>query len=117
MTNWGADFKQTDQQILDGLAQAQQWWVGQSGGAVPSWATASGIAPVASGASSLEAGCGLRNNGAGFSEIAADVAGQAYPGVDFSGRSPNQAASPSPRPPPTPSASPGWPSRRWVPDR
>ncbi len=89
VTNWGADFKQTDQQILDGLAQAQQWWVGQSGGAVPSWATASGIALVASGASSFEAGCGLRNNGVGFSEISADVAGQAYPGVDFSGRSPN----------------------------
>ena len=56
---------------------------------IPSWTTASGIAPVASGASSFEAGCGLRNNGAGFSEIAADVAAQAFPGVDFSGRSPN----------------------------
>ncbi|RYC13763.1 hypothetical protein [Nocardioides zhouii] len=89
IVNWGADFKQTDQQILDGLGQAQQWWVGQSGGVIPTWTTASGIAPVTSGASSFEAGCGLRNNGDGFSEIAADVAGQAFPGVDFSGRSPN----------------------------
>ena len=89
VTSWGADFKQTDQQILDGLAQAQQWWVGQAAGVIPTWTTASGVAQVASGASSFEAGCGLRNNAAGFSEITADVAAQAFPGIDFSGRSPN----------------------------
>ncbi len=89
VVNWGADFKQTDPQILDGINQAQQWWVGQSGGQIPAWTTATGVALVSSGASSFAAGCGLRNNGEGFSEIMADVAAQAYPGVDFSGRSPN----------------------------
>jgi hypothetical protein len=89
VVNWGTDFKQTDPQILDGLAQAQQWWVGQSAGVIPSWTTASGVALVSSGASSFAAGCGLRNNGEGFSEIAADVAAQAFPGVDFSGRTTN----------------------------
>ena len=89
VVNWGADFKQTDPQILDGLAQAQQWWVGQSAGVIPAWTTATGVALVSSGASSFAAGCGLRNNGEGFSEIAADVAAQAFPGVDFSGRSTN----------------------------
>ena len=89
VVNWGADFKQTDPQLLDGVNQAQQWWVGQSGGQIPAWTTASGVALVSSGASSYEAGCGLRNNGAGFGDIAADVAAQAYPGIDFSGRSQN----------------------------
>ncbi|MBL0747738.1 hypothetical protein [Nocardioides baculatus] len=87
VTNFGA-IGLTDQQILDGLAGAQQYWVRESSGLIPAWNTVTGVVPVASGAGSAT-DCGLTNNGASFGAIADSVGSQAFPGVDFSGGSPN----------------------------
>ncbi|MDZ5663566.1 hypothetical protein SFC79_17460 [Nocardioides sp. S-58] len=88
VTNFGA-VGLTDAQILDGLAGAQQYWVRESGGQIPSWTTASPVVPVASAAGSTASGCGLGAGGADFGAIAASVGSQAFPGVDFSGSSPH----------------------------
>ncbi|HSU01120.1 MAG TPA: hypothetical protein VLK03_01105 [Nocardioides sp.] len=88
VTNFGT-IGLTDAQILAGVSGAQQYWVRESAGQVPAWTTASAVVPVAAGAGSVAAGCGLGNGGADFDAIAGNVAAQAFPGVDFSGRSPN----------------------------
>ena len=87
VTNFGP-IGLTDQQVLDGLAGAQQYWVRESSGLIPAWGTASGVVPVAAGAGSAT-DCGLSNNGASFAAIADNVGAQAFPGIDFSGGSPN----------------------------
>ncbi len=87
VTNFGA-IGLTDQQILDGVSASQQYWVRESSGLIPTWTTAAGVAPVVAGAGS-PTDCGLTNNGASFSPIADNVGAQAFPGVDFSGGSPN----------------------------
>lgn len=88
VTNFGA-IGLTDAQILATVQGAQAYWVRESAGMIPSWSTASAVVPVASGAGSAAGGCGLGNGGADFDAIADNVAAQAYPGVDFSGASPN----------------------------
>ncbi|GAA1918576.1 hypothetical protein [Nocardioides hwasunensis] len=88
VTNFGP-IALTDAQALDGIKQAQDWWVGQSGGQIAAWNTVTGVVPVDSAAGSAAAGCGLGNDGADFSGIVASVGAQAFPGVDFSGASPN----------------------------
>lgn len=79
----------SDAQVLAGVSSAQQYWVGQSAGMIPGWTTASGVVPVTAGAGSVAGGCGLGNGGADFGAIVDDVAAQAFPGVDFSGKAPN----------------------------
>ncbi|GAA5119754.1 hypothetical protein GCM10023339_34030 [Alloalcanivorax gelatiniphagus] len=88
VTNFGS-VALTNQQILAGVAAAQAYWVRESAGTIPSWTTASGVVPVASSAGSAAAGCGLGSGGADFSAITQAVGAQAFPGVDFSGASPN----------------------------
>jgi hypothetical protein len=88
VTNFGA-VGLTDAQILAGVSGAQQYWVRESAGVIPAWTTAAGVAAVASGAGSAALGCGLGAGGAEFDQIASSVATQAFPGVDFSGTSPN----------------------------
>ena len=87
VTNYG-EIALPDTDILAQIGAAQGWWIGQSGGQVPAWNTVTGVTPVAANAGSTT-DCGLGNDGASFGAIAADVGAQAYPGVDFSGRSPN----------------------------
>ena len=87
VTNFGT-IGLTDQQVLDGIAGAQAYWVRESSGVIPTWTTATGVVPVASGVGSTT-DCGLANGGESFSAIAQNVGSQAFPGVDFSGRSPN----------------------------
>ncbi|CAM3778070.1 hypothetical protein [Nocardioides zeicaulis] len=88
ITNFGT-IGLTDQQVLDTITGSQAYWVRESGGLVPSFTTVTGVAAVAAGAGSAAGGCGLGNGGADFDAIAQNVAAQAYPGVDFSGASPN----------------------------
>jgi hypothetical protein len=82
-------FALTDAQILANVNASQQYWVRESGGQIPAWTTASGVAAVASSASSYAAGCGLGSGGSDFAAVVQSVASQAYPGIDFSGASPN----------------------------
>lgn len=82
-------FALTDAQILANVNASQQYWVRESGGQIPAWTTASGVAAVSSTASSFAAGCGLGAAGADFAAVVQSVASQAYPGVDFSGKAPN----------------------------
>lgn len=88
ITNLGA-FTRTDASIVQQLDAAQSFWVRESAGMIPSWTTLPGIVPVNSTAASVAGGCGLGMGGSQFDAIAEDVAAQAYPGVDFSGESPN----------------------------
>lgn len=88
ITNFGT-VGLTDQQILDTINGSQAYWVRESSGMIPSFTTVTGVAAVAAGAGSVAGGCGLGNGGADFDAIAQNVGAQAYPGVDFSGASPN----------------------------
>ncbi len=90
VTNFGpGTFALNDAQILANVNASQQYWVRESGGQIPAWTTVTGVAAVASSASSFAAGCGLGAGGADFAAVVQSVASQAYPGVDFSGASPN----------------------------
>ena len=88
VTNFGA-IGLSDAAILSNLAAAQEYWVRQSNGLIGSWATATGVVPVSSTAGSAAAGCGLGNGGADFDAVTSSVGAAAFPGVDFSGASPN----------------------------
>lgn len=88
VTNFGT-VGLTDAQILAAVGESQAYWVRESSGQIPAWNTVTGVAAVASAASSFPAGCGIGNNGADFDAVAQSVGSQAFPGVDFSGRSPN----------------------------
>jgi hypothetical protein len=88
VTNFGA-IGLSDAQILEGIATSNQYWVRESAGMIPAWNTVTGVTPVASPVSSYAAGCGLGNGGADFQAVAQAVGAAAYPGVDFSGASPN----------------------------
>ncbi|WP_210443298.1 hypothetical protein [Nocardioides sp. SYSU D00065] len=88
VTNFGT-IGLSDQQILANIDASQQYWVRESAGMIPSWTTVTGVTPVTTTASSVGAGCGLGAGGADFPAVVDSVAAQAYPGVDFSGRSPN----------------------------
>lgn len=87
VTNYG-EIALPDADVLAQIGAAQTWWIGQSGGQIPAWNTVTGVTPVAAAVGSAT-DCGLGNGGASFGAIAADVGALAYPGVDFSGRSPN----------------------------
>lgn len=88
VTNFGA-IGLTDEQILATVNASQQYWVRESAGRIPAWMTATGVVPVASAAGSAAGGCGLGSGGADFGAVVQSVGSQAFPGVDFSGRSPN----------------------------
>lgn len=88
VTNFGA-IALTDAQILANIDATQAYWVRESGGQIPSWTRTPTVAAVASGAGSAANGCGLGNGGVDFAAITQSVGSQAYPGVDFSGLSPN----------------------------
>lgn len=88
VTNFGA-IGLTDEQILATVNASQQYWVRESAGHIPAWTTATGVVPVASAAGSAANGCGLGAGGADFGAIVQSVGSQAFPGVDFSGKSPN----------------------------
>ena len=79
----------TDQQILATVDASQAYWVRESAGQIPAWTRVTGVAAVTTTASSFAAGCGLGNGGADFAAVVESVGAQAYPGVDFSGSSPN----------------------------
>ena len=82
-------FTVSDAEIVAQVEGAQQYWVRESGGIIPAWTTATGLTPTTSGAASVAGGCGLGQGGAQFGAIARDVGSRLYPGVDFSGDSPN----------------------------
>ncbi len=82
-------FALSDAQILATVNASQQYWVRESEGRIPAWSTVTGVAAVASSASSFAAGCGLGAGGADFAAVVESVASQAFPGVDFSGATPN----------------------------
>ena len=88
VTNFGA-IALTDEQILATVNASQQYWVRESAGQIPAWTTATGVVPVASAAGSVAGGCGLGAGGADFGAVVQSVGSQAFPGVDFSGKSPN----------------------------
>ena len=88
VTNFGT-IGLTDAQILATVDASQAYWVRESGGRIPSWTRASGVAAVTTTASSAANGCGLGAGGADFDAVTQSVGSQAYPGVDFSGTSPN----------------------------
>jgi hypothetical protein len=88
VTNFGP-IDLTDAQILAAVDASQAYWVRESSGQIPAWNRASDVVPVASSAGSVAGGCGLGNNGADFAAVAQAVGGAAFPGVDFSGSSPN----------------------------
>lgn len=88
LTNLGA-FSVSDTEIINQLDAAQQYWVRESAGVIPSWPIVTAMATTDSAAASVAGGCGLGNNGAQFDAIYRDVASRVYPGVDFSGDSPN----------------------------
>ncbi|SED23985.1 Gametolysin peptidase M11 [Nocardioides exalbidus] len=87
VTNFSGSFGMTDAQILSTVAASQQYWVRESGGQIPAWNTVGGVVPVASDVAS--ATCGLGNGGAEFAPVVANIGAKAFPGVDFSGTSPN----------------------------
>lgn len=88
VTNLGA-FSVSDTELAAQIDAAQQYWVRESGGVIPSWSTVTGLTPTDSAAASVAGGCGLGANGAQFDAIYRDVAARLYPGVDFSGDSTN----------------------------
>lgn len=88
LTNLGA-FSVSDTDLITQVNGAQQYWVRESAGVIPSWPTVTGMATTDSAAASVAGGCGLGANGAQFDAIFRDVAARVYPGVDFTGDSPN----------------------------
>ena len=88
VTNFGT-IGLTDAQILATVDASQAYWVREAGGQIPSWTRASGVAAVTTTASSAANGCGLGAGGADFAAVTESVGSQAFPGVDFSGKSPN----------------------------
>lgn len=88
LTNLGA-FSVSDTELITQVNAAQQYWVRESAGVIPSWPTVTGMTTTDSAAASVAGGCGLGANGAQFDAIFRDVAARVYPGVDFSGDSPN----------------------------
>lgn len=88
LTNLGA-YSRSDTDILAQINAAQQYWLRESGGVIPTWSTASAVTATTSAAATVAGGCGLGNGGAEFGAIAQDVGGRLFPGVDFSGESPN----------------------------
>ncbi len=70
------------------IGQAQNYWIRESAGLISSWPAPTSVVPVnVSGAAAP--GCGLGDGGRTFGQMAAEAGAQAYPGVDFSGNSPN----------------------------
>lgn len=88
VTNFGP-IDLTDAQILANVDASHAYWIRESGGQIPAWNRTPAVAAVASTASSFAGGCGLGNGGADFGAVVQSVADQAYPGIDFSGASPN----------------------------
>lgn len=88
VTNLGA-YTVSDTDLVNQVNAAQQYWVRESAGLIPSWTTVTGLTPVDIASGSVAGGCGLGNNAAEFDPIFREVAAKLYPGVDFSGDSPN----------------------------
>ncbi|WP_179620957.1 hypothetical protein [Nocardioides cavernae] len=88
LTNLGA-FSVPDADLVAQVNAAQQYWVRESAGVIPAWSTVTGMAVADSAAASVAGGCGLGAGGAQFDAIYRDVAARVYPGVDFTGDSPN----------------------------
>ena len=87
VTSFPGSFGLTDAQILSTVSASQAYWVREAAGQVPSWTTVTGVAAVASSVAS--SGCGIGGGGTDFGDVATAVGNAAYPGVDFSGGSPN----------------------------
>ncbi|UUZ59238.1 hypothetical protein [Nocardioides sp. B-3] len=88
LTNLGA-YARSDAELMAGITGAQQYWVRESAGMIPGWSTASAITPTTSAPAAAAPGCGLAGDGAQFSSIMRDPGDRLFPGVDFSGDSPN----------------------------